>query len=171
MTMLSKRWLSTTRAVLDDIATATYTDTVAGTLATKAVDPGACAALTAEQQTAVIAVIQLGTLAAVFVYFARDIWNICYAFVRDHLLLLRGRGGSARFAPCRTSIAAGFHHCDGSRGFDAVAGRLCYACAVAEYFTKIGPPGVVDEIGIGAETLEQALHVLGVRAKFLGDHL
>jgi undecaprenyl-diphosphatase len=47
--------------------------------------------LAAEQQTAVIAVIQLGTLAAVFVYFARDIWNICYAFVRDHLLLLRGR--------------------------------------------------------------------------------
>ncbi|MBV9926724.1 MAG: undecaprenyl-diphosphate phosphatase [Acidobacteria bacterium] len=47
--------------------------------------------LAAEQQTAVIAVIQLGTLAAVFVYFARDIWNICYAFVRDHVLLLRGR--------------------------------------------------------------------------------
>jgi undecaprenyl-diphosphatase len=47
--------------------------------------------LAAEQQTAVIAVIQLGTLAAVFVYFARDIWHICYAFVRDHILLLRGR--------------------------------------------------------------------------------
>ena len=47
--------------------------------------------LAAEQQTAVIAVIQLGTLAAVFIYFARDIWHICYAFVRDHLLLLRGR--------------------------------------------------------------------------------
>ncbi len=47
--------------------------------------------LAAEQQTAVIAVIQLGTLAAVFVYFARDIWAICYAFVRDHLLLLRGK--------------------------------------------------------------------------------
>jgi undecaprenyl-diphosphatase len=47
--------------------------------------------LAAEQQTAMIAVIQLGTLAAVFIYFARDIWAICYAFVRDHLLLLRGR--------------------------------------------------------------------------------
>src|SRR5919202_222076 len=47
--------------------------------------------LNAEQVTAAIAVIQLGTLAAVFVYFARDIWNICFAFVRDHLLLLRGR--------------------------------------------------------------------------------
>ncbi len=33
----------------------------------------------------------MGTLAAVFVYFARDIWAICYAFVRDHLLLLRGK--------------------------------------------------------------------------------
>jgi undecaprenyl-diphosphatase len=47
--------------------------------------------LAAEQQTAIIAVVQLGTLAAVFVYFARDIWHICHAFVRDHLLLLRGR--------------------------------------------------------------------------------
>src|SRR5215210_1865629 len=47
--------------------------------------------LDAEQTTAVIAVIQLGTLLAVFVYFARDIWNICLAFVRDHLLLLRGK--------------------------------------------------------------------------------
>ena len=52
---------------------------------------GLSQALAAEQQTAVIAVVQLGTLAAVFVYFARDIWNISYAFVRDHLLLLRGR--------------------------------------------------------------------------------
>ena len=46
--------------------------------------------LDAEQITATIAVIQLGTLVAVFVYFARDIWNICYAFVRDHVTLLRG---------------------------------------------------------------------------------
>ena len=52
---------------------------------------GLSQALAAEQQTAVIAVIQLGTLAAVFLYFARDIWAICFAFVRDHLLLLRGR--------------------------------------------------------------------------------
>jgi undecaprenyl-diphosphatase len=47
--------------------------------------------LNAEQVTATIAVIQLGTLLAVFVYFARDIWNISYAFVRDHLMLLRGK--------------------------------------------------------------------------------
>src|SRR5215218_3063154 len=47
--------------------------------------------LDAEQLTATIAVIQLGTLLAVFVYFARDIWDISFAFVRDHLLLLRGK--------------------------------------------------------------------------------
>lgn len=37
-----------------------------------------------QQITATMAVIQLGTLAAVFVYFARDIWGISTAFVRDH---------------------------------------------------------------------------------------
>ena len=51
---------------------------------------GLSQSLDAEQVTATIAVIQLGTLVAVFVYFARDIWNICYAFVRDHVTLLRG---------------------------------------------------------------------------------
>jgi undecaprenyl-diphosphatase len=47
--------------------------------------------LRAERTTATIAVIQLGTLLAVLVYFARDIWNISYAFVRDHLALIRGQ--------------------------------------------------------------------------------
>lgn len=37
-----------------------------------------------EMITATMAVIQLGTLAAVFVYFAADIWDIASAFVRDH---------------------------------------------------------------------------------------
>ena len=37
-----------------------------------------------QQITATIAVIQLGTLVAVFVYFARDIWSILTAFIRDH---------------------------------------------------------------------------------------
>ena len=46
--------------------------------------------LRAERITATIAVIQLGTLVAVFVYFARDIWNITNAFIRDHLRLLSG---------------------------------------------------------------------------------
>lgn len=40
------------------------------------------------QITATMAVIQLGTLAAVFVYFASDIWSISAAFVRDHWNLI-----------------------------------------------------------------------------------
>lgn len=52
---------------------------------------GVDATLRAEQTTATIAVIQLGTLLAVLIYFARDIINITMAFVRDHLALLRGR--------------------------------------------------------------------------------
>jgi undecaprenyl-diphosphatase len=50
--------------------------------------------LQAEQTTATIAVIQLGTLLAVLIYFARDIVNITHAFVRDHLALLKDRSGS-----------------------------------------------------------------------------
>ena len=46
--------------------------------------------LQAEQTTATIAVIQLGTLLAVLIYFARDISNILRAFTVDHLALLRG---------------------------------------------------------------------------------
>lgn len=42
----------------------------------------------AQQTTATIAVIQLGTLVAVFVYFAADIWGISTAFIRDHWNLL-----------------------------------------------------------------------------------
>ena len=47
----------------------------------------------AEQITATIAVIQLGTLAAVFIYFAADIWGITTAFIRDHFALLTGKRG------------------------------------------------------------------------------
>jgi len=46
--------------------------------------------LTPEQLTASIAVVQLGTLIAVVLYFVRDIWNITRAFVYDHLILLKG---------------------------------------------------------------------------------
>src|SRR5207245_5539813 len=35
------------------------------------------------------AVIQLGTLVAVLIYFARDIWSITRSFVRDHLMILK----------------------------------------------------------------------------------
>ena len=44
-----------------------------------------------QQITATIAVIQLGTLAAVIIYFASDIWNIATAFLRDHWNLLFNR--------------------------------------------------------------------------------
>lgn len=47
----------------------------------------------AEQTTATIAVLQLGTLAAVFVYFATDILSIIIAFVRDHWALLTRKRG------------------------------------------------------------------------------
>ena len=47
--------------------------------------------LQAEQTTATIAVIQLGTLLAVLIYFSRDIVNITRAFVTDHIALLTGR--------------------------------------------------------------------------------
>jgi len=55
-------------------------------------------ALNPEQLTASIAVIQLGTLIAVFIYFARDIWKISSAFVRDHLKLLTGGRGEFRLS-------------------------------------------------------------------------
>ncbi|MGB7207900.1 MAG: undecaprenyl-diphosphatase UppP [Pyrinomonadaceae bacterium] len=45
----------------------------------------------ASQITATMAVIQLGTLAAVFVYFASDILSIITAFIRDHWTLLTRR--------------------------------------------------------------------------------
>src|SRR5918999_765213 len=45
----------------------------------------------AQQTTATIAVIQLGTLLAVLIYFARDIVNITRAFVGDHLAWMQGR--------------------------------------------------------------------------------
>jgi undecaprenyl-diphosphatase len=48
--------------------------------------------LQAQQTTATIAVIQLGTLLAVLIYFAQDILKISIAFVKDHLRLLTSRG-------------------------------------------------------------------------------
>jgi undecaprenyl-diphosphatase len=46
--------------------------------------------LQAQQTTATIAVIQLGTLLAVLIYFANDIINILRAFIKDHIALLKG---------------------------------------------------------------------------------
>ncbi|HYY42400.1 MAG TPA: undecaprenyl-diphosphate phosphatase, partial [Pyrinomonadaceae bacterium] len=59
--------------------------------ASRALDLFAGEPLRAEQTTASIAVVQLGTLVAVIIYFAADILTILVAFVRDHLALLRGR--------------------------------------------------------------------------------
>lgn len=59
------------------------------------VDP----ALRAQQTTATIAVIQLGTLLAVLIYFAGDIVNITRAFVSDHVSLVSGnRREGSRFS-------------------------------------------------------------------------
>src|SRR5215470_19542723 len=57
---------------------------------------GADKTLQAQQTTATIAVIQLGTLLAVLIYFSRDIVDITRAFVADHIALLRGSGESNR---------------------------------------------------------------------------
>jgi undecaprenyl-diphosphatase len=60
---------------------------------------GVEATLKAEQTTATIAVIQLGTLLAVLIYFARDIINISRAFVRDHIALITGKARVTPDAP------------------------------------------------------------------------
>lgn len=57
------------------------------------------ATLRAEQTTATIAVMQLGTLLAVLIYFARDIVDITRAFVGDHLALALGKKNSALADP------------------------------------------------------------------------
>ncbi|MGH9915573.1 MAG: undecaprenyl-diphosphate phosphatase, partial [Pyrinomonadaceae bacterium] len=44
--------------------------------------------LRAEQTTATIAVMQIGTLVAILIYFAQDILNIAVSFIRDHMELV-----------------------------------------------------------------------------------
>jgi undecaprenyl-diphosphatase len=63
--------------------------------------------LKAEQTTATIAVIQLGTLLAVLVYFAPDIINITRAFIVDHLTLIRNRVLDNRRAPEPERLSSG----------------------------------------------------------------
>ncbi|HYJ46016.1 MAG TPA: undecaprenyl-diphosphatase UppP [Pyrinomonadaceae bacterium] len=60
-------------------------------------------ALRAQQTTATIAVIQLGTLLAVLIYFAGDILQIVSAFVRDHLALMKGRQSFAALSEANRS--------------------------------------------------------------------
>jgi undecaprenyl-diphosphatase len=52
---------------------------------------GADKTLQAQQTTATIAVVQLGTLLAVLIYFARDIVNILRAFIGDHIAWFSGK--------------------------------------------------------------------------------
>ena len=64
---------------------------------------GVDATLKAEQTTATIAVIQLGTLLAVLIYFAPDIINITRAFITDHVAIFTRKktttnGGAGFFA-------------------------------------------------------------------------
>jgi undecaprenyl-diphosphatase len=60
-------------------------------------------ALRAQMTTATIAVIQLGTLLAVLIYFAGDILRIISAFVRDHLALLKGKQSLASLGEANRS--------------------------------------------------------------------
>jgi undecaprenyl-diphosphatase len=65
--------------------------------------------LTAEQITAFIAVIQLGTLAAVLVYFFADIVTISTGFIKGNLLLLsRGKYPEARIDEAKESARLGW---------------------------------------------------------------
>ena len=77
-------------------------------------------ALTPEQLTSSIAVIQLGTLVAVVAYFIGDIWNITRAFVHDHLMLLKN-GRRDQFN--RTNANARLSH-DAWLGWLVIIGSL-----------------------------------------------
>lgn len=65
--------------------------------------------MTPEQITAFIAVIQLGTLLAVLVYFFTDIVNITTGFIKGNLLLLsRGNHAEARLDEAKESARLGW---------------------------------------------------------------
>src|SRR5258708_11138380 len=96
-------------------------------------------ALTPEQLTSSIAVIQLGTLAAVIGYFAGDIWNISRAFVYDHVMLLKN-GRRDQFH--RTNSGSRLSH-DAGLGWLVVIGSvpgavvgLAFKKLIAATFTK-----------------------------------
>jgi undecaprenyl-diphosphatase len=68
---------------------------------------GAGAELQAQQTTATIAVVQLGTLLAVLIYFAPDILTIMVAFIRDHLAILSGGGTRPRESRAASGAVVG----------------------------------------------------------------
>src|ERR1700730_7138997 len=85
---------------------------------------GVDAALRAQQTTATIAVIQLGTLVAVLIYFARDILNITTAFFRDHLALITGgRTGDGNLSGGSASTAGRLSH-DALLGWLVIIGSV-----------------------------------------------
>jgi undecaprenyl pyrophosphate phosphatase UppP len=88
-------------------------------------------ALTPEQLTSSIAVIQLGTLIAVLIYFAGDIWNISIAFVRDHLALITGGKDPQRLIACGLDGLAG-----GDRFASGRRRRLAVQETIEGTFTK-----------------------------------
>src|SRR5919107_368987 len=102
--------------------------------ASKALDlfGGAGAQLQAEQTTATIAVVQLGTLLAVLIYFAPDILTITVAFIRDHLAMLAGggtrpresRGASGAIVGRRSRLSD-----DARLGWLVVVGSIAVGCA------------------------------------------
>ena len=80
--------------------------------------------LQAQQTTATIAVIQLGTLLAVLIYFANDIINILRAFIKDHIALFKGgTPPGARRTRCRDgrrrARPAGLHAARSAASIDA----------------------------------------------------
>lgn len=82
------------------------------------------AALRAQQTTATIAVIQLGTLVAVLIYFARDILNITTAFVRDHLALVTGGRGAKGNLSSASALIGGRLSQDALLGWLVIIGSL-----------------------------------------------
>ena len=96
---------------------------------------GVDAALRSQQTTATIAVIQLGTLVAVLIYFSRDILNITTAFVGDHLALLTGkRPAGASGLGGRTALNGRLSH-DALLGWLVIIGSLPVA-VVGLFFKK-----------------------------------
>src|SRR6266850_211552 len=90
-------------------------------------------ALTPEQLTSSIAVIQLGTLVAVVMYFAGDIWNITRAFIHDHFMLLKN-GRRDQFN--RTNANARLSH-EAWLGWLIIIGSLPVAIGFAQCLALI----------------------------------
>jgi undecaprenyl-diphosphatase len=127
---------------------------------------GLTRSMSAEQTTATIAVIQLGTLAAVFAYFGRDLFSIAVAFVRDHLALLRGvrrerRGGALLSDEARL----GWLVVLGSLPIAAVG--LLFKEEIEGAFTK--NLWVIASMLVGVALLLAAAEVVGKRRREMAD--